>query len=69
MQITVSLDLDFELLRRQKTALLNLLAEHDGTEDVELFGIVNILDEIMDQAVDQNALSEEAVFGFRKEPG
>ncbi len=59
-KVVVSLDLDFSVLRDLKSNLLTSLWDHD---DDPLWGLVNLIDEIQDQAVDKNGVSEKEVFG------
>ena len=57
-KIIVKLPLDFELLKEQKKELLRLAT--DG--NVILEGLVTLINEIQDQAVDENGLDEIDVF-------
>lgn len=54
--------INWPLLRKQK-ALLIKLAEQDEYRSLD--GIVHLLDDIMDSAVELNIASEKAVFGTR----
>lgn len=58
---------DWALLRKQKTWLLELtrLGGGDVQECEEAMGLIHLLDEIQDQAVEQ--LSEQIVYGAKSE--
>lgn len=58
-RVTVTLDIDFGLLKDQKSFLLDLLIRTRKYDQLE--GILNIIDEIQDQAV-ENGVEEEVVF-------
>lgn len=59
-EITVTLKIDWPLLREQKAELIQAI-QHSG--DPDGWGLVHLLDDIQDQAVDKCGLSEELVFG------
>ena len=56
--IIVKLDIDWNALRKQKYALLELVDKHP-----ELEGLLGLIDAVQDQAVDDNGLNEKLVFG------
>jgi hypothetical protein len=56
--IIVKLDIDWNALRKQKSALLELVDKHP-----ELEGLLGLIDAVQDQAVDDNGLNEKLVFG------
>jgi hypothetical protein len=62
MKIVVTLDMDFELLRKQKQELINMTFKDDGTNEL-LEGVLCILDAIQDSAVDNNGIDAKLVFG------
>lgn len=62
MKIVVTLDMDFELLRKQKQELNNMTFKDDGTNEL-LEGVLCILDAIQDSAVDNNGIDAKLVFG------
>ena len=62
MKVVVTLDLDFELLRKQKYELLQYCWQDDKT-DKFLEGILSLIDTMQDQSVDQNGVDEKVVFG------
>lgn len=56
--------IDWELLRQQKAWLLDVAVDADVDEDVDAQeGLLNLLDNIQDFAVDSLGLSEAVVFG------
>jgi hypothetical protein len=68
---SVSVNIDFDLLNKQKVNILKLITDLDrkrvADQDCKKFinsldGIVSILDSIQDQAVDQLEISEKEVF-------
>jgi len=59
MQITITLDIDFELLKKQKHDLLKLANKYQS-----IWGIVHLIDEIQDQAVDECGIDEDMVFNL-----
>lgn len=58
MNIVVNLNIDFALLLEQKMILLDLCERYPKLE-----GIVSLIDDIQDQAVDKNGMDEKVVFG------
>lgn len=63
-KVSITLDLDFALLRKQKKELLNFAFAEGGTNRL-LEGIVSVIDEIQDQSVEANGVSEMVVFGHK----
>ena len=59
-RVVVTLDIDFELLKDQKSFLLDLLIRSRKYDQLE--GFLSIIDEIQDQAVESNGVKEEVVF-------
>ena len=60
-RVNVTLDrVDFEELRQQKLELLKLIWDQ---RDHPVWGIVELIDAVQDQAVGQNGLTEFDVFG------
>lgn len=57
-EISVKLLIDFKLLKKQKDYLINL--KHNDNID----GLLSIIDEIQDIAVDECGYSEKDVFKF-----
>ena len=57
MKITITLDIDFELLKKQKYELHRLANKYQS-----IWGIVHLIDEIQDQAVDKCGINENIVF-------
>jgi hypothetical protein len=68
-------NIDFDLLRKQKTQLIELQYRSDSNgnpvvsskEYEALEGIINLIDHIQDEAIKQLGLSEEEVFNLSKE--
>lgn len=58
--IVANVNINFEDLRRQKHKLLELIWDK---EEHPVWGIVELIDEIQDQAVDKNGFPEKEVFG------
>jgi len=57
-------DINWELLRKQKLTLFNLIQEIDNVEQVEhLEGIIYLIDAVQDEAVDNEGTDEDIVFG------
>jgi len=57
-------DINWELLRKQKLTLFNLIQEIDNVEQVEhLEGIIYLIDAVQDEAVDNEGVDENLVFG------
>jgi len=57
-------DINWELLRKQKLTLFNLIQEIDNVEQVEhLEGIIYLIDAVQDEAVDNEGVDEAFVFG------
>ena len=61
-KVTVTLNLDFEELVESKLELVKKAWEN-GETDSPLEGIINLIDEIQDQAVSENGFTDEQVFG------
>jgi hypothetical protein len=59
MKVTVTLDIDFRMLKEQKQSLLAILEKDAG--DSVLDGIIHVIDSIQDQAAEK--LGEVIVFG------
>jgi hypothetical protein len=67
-------NIDFDLLKKQKTQLIELqYRTHEGNPVVlskeydALEGIINLIDHIQDSAIEQLGLKEEEVFNLNKE--
>lgn len=58
--VTVTLNVDFALLQKQKAELLKQVWNDDN--DL-LEGLINLIDDIQDQSVDKNGVTETEVFG------
>ena len=57
-------NINWELLRKQKSTLFNLIQEIDNVEQVEhLEGIIYLIDAVQDEAVDNEGTDEDIVFG------
>jgi len=57
-------NINWELLRKQKSTLFNLIQEIDNVEQVEhLEGIIYLIDAVQDEAVDNEGTDENLVFG------
>ena len=69
--IVVNLEIDWELLRRQKRAVVGLRtgtvvsAEQEDAAE----GLLNLLDNIQDQAADSGEVTDEEVFGGSEDLG
>jgi len=66
MRVIISLDLDFELLRKQKHELMDHAWKENSTNEL-LEGIISLIDAVQDQSVDSNGVDEELVFGKPEE--
>lgn len=56
-------NIDFSLLRNQKLTLLNIIENNDNVNQVEdLEGIIGLINEIQDHAVDDLGMNEDEVF-------
>ena len=64
-KVTVTLKLDFELLRKQKELLISMVNRRKKPSDAKyhLDGLVTLLDSIQDQAVDKCRVPAKEVFG------
>ena len=56
--------IDLDLLKKQKKALLGLVLDEE--RDSELYGLINLIDHIQDQAIEQHGLNENEVFDFNE---
>lgn len=56
--------IDLELLKKQKKALSGLVLDEE--RDSELYGLINLIDHIQDQAIEQHGLNENEVFDFNE---
>lgn len=58
-------NMDWNLLREQKQTLLEMEARHglSKREKETISGMINLLDNLQDTAVDELGVSEETVFG------
>lgn len=66
--MTYTLDLNFELLKTQKECLMRLAEiSENGSDQNNLDGIINVIEELQDQAVDQHGLPEKEVFHLADE--
>ena len=61
MKVVVQLDLDFDLLLKQKQMLLDLLWDKSVSDP--LWGIISLIDDVQDQSVSHNGIDEKVVFG------
>lgn len=57
--VTVTMNMDFELLRQQKRTLCYMLINADEEEYDTLEGILNLIDYIQDTAIEQGVPREE----------
>lgn len=69
-----NLNIDFNELRNQKEILINMIQDWGESDDENqrqnaeyVEGLLGLLDEIQDQAVDVHGISEYVVFGFERE--
>jgi hypothetical protein len=60
-KVTLILDIDWDLLREQKAAILKATSI-GGLPQEPAEGLLNFIDAIQDQAVDTEQVSEEIVF-------
>lgn len=66
-----TLQIAFDMLRTQKEGLLRILGDDNNKEAVEHFhldGLLSLLDEIQDQAVDKHGIPEKEVFHLTDTP-
>ena len=56
--------IDLDLLKKQKKALSGLVLDEE--RDSELYGLINLIDHIQDQAIEQHGLNENEVFDFNE---
>ena len=61
--MTDSNSIDWELLRNQKADLVESMMSNETPSEATMTGLVNLIDNIQDEAVDSGVMSEEAVFG------
>lgn len=68
MKMRIDIDIDFPLLREQKSTLLEMQGELPSPKRFEVLeGILNLIDTIQDQAVDNYGVSEKEVFSRKEE--
>ena len=60
ISINPPMNIDFDLLKKQKSLLLSLINSNNGKLD-ELNGVVNILDAMQDHAIDDLGFPEEEI--------
>ena len=61
-KVTITLDIDFSLLRQQKERIVNFACqETNGSIKADLDGIIHLIDAIQDEAAKQ--LGEKVIFG------
>jgi len=59
--------IDFPLLKKQKATLLKVIENSDSVREAEhLEGIVNLINQIQDEAVDKYGYKENTVFELSK---
>jgi|GEM_PF-2663785 len=56
--------IDFALLRKQKQTLLKLKGE-TRQQDAHINGLLHLIDQIQDSAVDEYGYTEKEVFNFK----
>ena len=62
------LNIDFAVLKTQKTAILNIRKEVLSQEQWEaLEGLINVIDAIQDHAVDELGYDKDEVFNFTQD--
>lgn len=60
--------IDFDLLKKQKSKLFDIIRDSDNVEQVEaLEGIINLINKIQDIAVDEYNYNENEVFDLNNE--
>lgn len=69
VKVTLTMQIDLTLLRRQKRHLLGLCFGSDVSraQDDTIEGVLHLIDFIQDSIVDQGLASERAVFALRNE--
>jgi hypothetical protein len=65
-KIVVTLDIDWDLLREQRNLLI-AMPKRSKLEDKLVDGILSVIRTIQEQAVEENGVPEEVVFGNNKE--
>jgi hypothetical protein len=65
-KIVVTLDIDWDLLREQRNLLISM-PKRGKLEDKLVDGILSVIRTIQEQAVEENGVPEEVVFGNNKE--
>lgn len=59
----VKLNIDWKLLRDQKLFLYSMADSPSAWQRTNAWGLINLLDDIQDRAVDSGDATEEQVFG------
>lgn len=69
-----TLKLNFQQLKEQKDSLIRIIWDWENSDDENnvadaklLLGVVGLIDEIQDQAVDVHGMEENEVFNFTEE--
>ncbi len=65
-KIVVTLDIDWDLLREQRNLLISM-PKSGKVEHKLVDGILSVIRTIQEQAVEENGVPEEVVFGNNKE--
>ena len=64
-KIVVTLDIDWDLLREQRNLLI-AMPKGSRREDKLVDGILSVIRTIQEQAVEENGVPEEVVFGTKE---
>ena len=64
-KIVVTLDIDWDLLREQRNLLISM-PKRSKMEDKLVDGILSVIRTIQEQAVEENGVPEEVVFGTKE---
>lgn len=63
-KIVVTLDIDWDLLREQRNLLISM--PKSGKQHKLVDGILSVIRTIQEQAVEENGVPEEVVFGTKE---
>ena len=64
-KIVVTLDIDWDLLREQRNLLISM-SKNSKLEHKLVDGILSVIRTIQEQAVEENGVPEEVVFGNKE---
>ncbi len=71
IEITIDLSINYDVLKKQKDILIKMIEvwragpDYQRIEAEEIEGIVQIIDDIQDYAVDSLGMDENKIFNFK----